>query len=229
MKPGQKSYSTTLPGLAVFRLGLGFFGAGEEPALEQNQVDRADRDTAVGEIEHRSEEQQPVTSDKRHPGRPDSVYEREVEHIDHTPEHQRSVTEGYSVEKAVDDVAESPGRDQGQTDQHPVGNERLAVSHKSLPAVSADALAGEGGDPPAKESEQSYTEERQAELADSTSELHSESHPFILDEEDLEPIADDAEMLTYLHVRLDQDFDDLVNDDKYNSQAKKPATFRNLH
>ena len=38
-----------------------------------------------------------------------------------------------------------------------------------------------------------------------------------------------AEMLTYLHVRLDQDLDDLVNDDKYDSQNQEFLTLGNLH
>lgn len=36
-------------------------------------------------------------------------------------------------------------------------------------------------------------------------------------------------MLTYLHIRLDQDLDDLVNDDKYDSQNQEFLTLGNLH
>ena len=103
---------------------------GEETVLEKNQIESANRDAAVGEIEDRSEEQKAVSTHERNPRRPESVNDREVEHVHDTTEHQRSVIEDHTVEKAVDDVAESAGGDQRQADKDSGRNHGLAIRQK---------------------------------------------------------------------------------------------------
>ena len=83
--------------------------AHEERILENQQIDGSDSYTAVCEIEDRSEEQEPLASHKRHPGRPDRVDQREVEHVDNSSEHEWGIVENQSVEQTVDEVAHSSG------------------------------------------------------------------------------------------------------------------------
>ncbi len=206
-----------------------FLRAREEAVLEENQVESAHRDAAVGEIEDRCEKQKAATSHERNPRRPDRVNQRKVEHVHDTTEHQRGVIEDHTVEKAVYDVAECAGGDQREAHKDSCRDYRFAVRQQSLTAVTGHGLAHKRGYPPAESTRERDSEERQQKLAHSPAELHSESHSFILDEEDLEPVSDDAEMLTYLHIRLDQNLDDLVNDDKYDSQNQEALTFGNLH
>ena len=79
--------------------------------------------------------------------------------------------------------------------------------------------------PPAKGGEKPDPEEGKQEFADGTSELHPESHPLILDKQDLEPITYHVDMLANLHVSFHHDLDDLVNHHKENSQQKKLFAF----
>ena len=93
---------------------------GEEPPLEQQQVEGSDRDAAVGEVEDRLEED--VASQQGDPVGPGP--QREVEHIHDLAEKERRVVPDDTVEEAVDDVAEGAGGDERQADQHPCGDGR---------------------------------------------------------------------------------------------------------
>ena len=198
--------STTRPHLRI----LLFFR--EEFPLEQDQVDRAYRDTAVREVEHRLEED--VTAHEGNPVGPGP--EREVEHVHHLALHEggvmapggddagRGLGEDQPVEQAVDDVAEGAGGDERQADEDAGGN-RSAL-------VGAAPPLHELGDPHGQHGEQDDPERRQGILADDAAEGHPEGHPLVLDEQDLEPVAQHAEVLPDGHMRLHQDFDDLVDD-----------------
>ena len=213
----------------LFVLIFLFLGTGEKTVLEENQIESAHGDAAVREVEDRGEEQKAVASHKWNPFRPDCVYHRKIKHVNNVSEHQRSIAENHTVEKTVDDVAESTGRYQCQANQHSGRNNRLTVREKSQGAFIILGLPHKRGDPPAKHTGEDYPEKRQQELSDCPSEFHPESHSLILDEENLKPISDDVEMFTQLHVRLDQNLDDLVNDDKYDSKNQETLTLRNSH
>ena len=91
------------------------------------------------------------------------------------------------------------------------------------------SFADQGRNPPAKGTEQGDPEKGQAELADSTAELHSESHTLILDEEYLEPVPYYVEVLPDLHIGFDQDLDDLVDDHQQDSEDQEFLSFSETH
>ena len=132
---------------------------GEETVLEKNQIESANRDAAVGEIEDRSEEQKAVSSHKWYPRRPDCVNEREVEHIHHAAEHQRGIVKDHSVEKAVDDVAESAGGDQRQADKDSGRNHGLAIRQKCRLPFRIHRFTHKRSYPPAESARKSDPEE----------------------------------------------------------------------
>ena len=99
--------------------------------MEKNQVEGSDGDTAVREIEYWFEEAERMASDEREPGRPGGIDQREVEHVHYLAEHHgrigtaelghligRRCRKQLTVEQAVDDIAESTGRYEGQADQN---------------------------------------------------------------------------------------------------------------
>ena len=62
-------------------------------------------------------------------------------------------------------------------------------------------------------------------FADQSSEGHTECHALVQDKMELEPVTYDIYSLTQVHIRLDQNLDDLVNDDKDCSENEKSFTF----
>ena len=131
----------------------------QETVLEKNQIESANRDAAVSEIEDRSEEQKAVSTHERNPRRPESVNDREVEHVHDTTEHQRSVIEDHTVEKAVDDVAESAGGNQCETDQDSGRNHWSAIRQKCKPTIPTHRLADKRRYPPTEHTRQGDPEE----------------------------------------------------------------------
>ena len=201
----------------------------EEFPLEQDQVDRAYRDAAVREVEHRLEEDVPA-----HEGNPVGPGpEREVEHVHHLALHERGVMapggddagsrlgEHQPVEQAVDDVAEGAGGDERQADKDAGGNRRTLV-------VTAPPLQ-EPGNPNRQDDEQDDPECGQGILADDAAERHPEGHPLVLDEQDLEPVTQHAEVLPDGHVRLHQDLDDLVDDHEDRTEDEEPCSLAGFH
>ena len=91
------------------------------------------------------------------------------------------------------------------------------------------AFAVQTCDPPAEETEQHQAERRQHEFAEHSAELHAERHALILDEKNLEPIAQDIEILTDGHIGLDQNLDDLVNNHKQYSRNKQSSASGYFH
>ena len=132
---------------------------GEETVLKKNQIESANRDAAVGEIEDRSEEQKAVSSHKWYPRWPDCVNEREVEHVHHAAEHQRGIVKDHSVEKAVDDVAESAGGNLCETGQDSGRNHRFAIRQKRKPTIPTHRLADKRRYPPTEHTRQGDPEE----------------------------------------------------------------------
>ena len=98
--------------------------------MEEDEVEGSDGDTAVCEVEDWFEEAERMAADEREPGRPGGVDQREVEHVHYLAEHHgrigtaelghlvcRRRGKQLTVEQAVDDIAESTGRYEGQADQ----------------------------------------------------------------------------------------------------------------
>ena len=185
----------------------------EEFPLEQDQVDRAYRDTAIREVEYRLEED--VTSHERNPVGPGP--QREVEHVHHFALHEGGIMaprgndagsglgKDQPIEQAVDNIAEGAGGDERQADKDPGGDRRALV----VAAPPFQKL----GDPHRQDDEQDDPEGSQGILADDPAERHPEGHALVFDEQDLEPVCPEhAEVLPDGHTRLHQDFDDLVDE-----------------
>ena len=184
--------------------------------MEQDQVDGAYRDAAVGEVEDGLEED--VAAHERDPVGPGP--EREVEHVHHFALHEGRVVapggdqaggglgEDQPVEQAVDDVAEGAGGDQGEADEHAHGHGGALLGLLVRRGSALEQL----GDPPGQEAEQDDPERGEGVLAHDASKGHAEGHSLVLDEQDLEPVREDREGLPDGHVGLHQDFDDLVDD-----------------
>ena len=142
------------------------------------------------------------------------MYEGEIEHIDHLAEHERGVVPDHSVEKAIDDVAERTGGYQRQAHENPGRRGSLAVH---------------GRNPPHKRPEEQDAEQRQQELPGHAAELHSECHALVLHEADAEPFADDINLLTQLHIGLNQVFDNLVDDHQKDAEYDQLRASGNFH
>ena len=108
--------------------------------MEEDEVEGSDGYAAVREIEDRLEEAERMASDEREPGRPGGVDQREVEHVHDLAEHHgrvgtaelghligRRCGKQLTVEQAVNDIAESTGRYEGQADQDTCRH--MLVSH----------------------------------------------------------------------------------------------------
>ena len=61
----------------------------QEFFLKKEKYQYTNRDGGVGDVEDGAEELQFLSADKRHPGRPSSMYHREVEHIDYASMQER--------------------------------------------------------------------------------------------------------------------------------------------
>ncbi len=129
--------------------------------------------------------------------------------------------EQQPVEQAVDDVAEGAGGDERQADQDAGGNRG--------PLVFAAPPLHEPGNPHRQDDEQDDPERSQGVLADDSAERHPEGHALVLDEQDLEPVAQHAEVLPDGHVRLHQDLDDLVDDHEDGPEDEQPLSFAQPH
>lgn len=201
----------------VFLVGVG----GEEPPLEEDKVEGSYGDTTVGEIEYRVEEGERTAADDWKPGWPGGVNDREIEHIHDLSEHQRSiVTENHSVEKGIYDVSEGSGGDEGKSYKHSCRHGlRLAFGY-GIPVFPAHSC-----DPPDERDAEADAEKGKDELAESSTDGPTESEPFVLYEEKLEPVPDDVDVLTEIHIGLDQDLDDLVNDDQNDTEDDKSPAF----
>ena len=73
------------------------------PTVEQQQPDDTHADAGIGEVEHRTEEDEMLTADKGHPQRPVQLKQREVEHIHHLSHQERGVTrtEGHEIRDII--------------------------------------------------------------------------------------------------------------------------------
>ena len=179
----------------------------KELPVKENQIDSAHGDATVCKVEHRLKEN--VAADKGDPGRPGP--EREIEHIHHLALHKGGVraqrshriiggfAEDEPIAKAIHNIAESPGRDEGKAHQH---------AHGNIPS------AEQFGNPPAQHPEEHYTERGEQVLPHYPAERHAKGHALVLYKEQLEPVSQHRNAFPERHVRLDQDLDDLVNHDQ---------------
>lgn len=108
--------------------------------MEEDEVEGSDGDAAVRKIEDRLEEAERMAADEREPGRPGGIDQREIEHVHYLAEHHGRVgtaelghlmgsrcRKQLPVEQAVNDIAESTGRYEGQADQNTCRH--MLVSH----------------------------------------------------------------------------------------------------
>ena len=90
-------------------------------------------------------------------------------------------------------------------------------------ACGSVLLFVEGTDPADQSHAEHDSEQRQAELAHFAAESHTERHSLVLDETQAAPLSDERNLLAQGHVRLDQDFDDLVYDNERKPKQEKPV------
>ena len=195
-------------------------------AVEDEQEDDTHRDAGVGEVEHRTEEDEGLSAPDGNPLGPRRFYQREVEHVDHLAQEEGSVaraegndvgdiervggTEDHAVEHAVDDVPRRSSHDHGQADH----------------IASRGAALDELHDIPADGDDGHDAERAQHILVD---ERHAEGHAAVLHEVDIEPRCHLAALMQS-HIGLDQNFDDLVNDyQRDKDDGGQAAVVRFLH
>ena len=204
--------------------------------MEEDEVNSAHGDAAVGEIKHRLEEAQGRAADPGQPGGPGGIDKREIEHVHHFPEHQGRVTPAkgsqgigtrsgkkLAVEQTVQDVAQRAGRDEGKPHQDAGGN-RLGGF-----IAFGRTTAGQLSNPPAEEAEEADPEERQEEFPYCAAEFHAESHPLVLNKEDAEPVSDNMETSADGQIYLDQDLDDLVYHYEQDAQQEQLLPLADFH
>ena len=168
--------------------------------MKQEQVYRSAGHTAVGEVEDCAEEGARIV----HPWEL-IVKEREVEHVHDLTEHERERSSRHhclgpyeTVEEAVDDVTHRTGSNHGQSHKNTCRRFRLLCQLVY---------------PPAERSEKDDAEDRKQNLAPVSSEGHAESHALVEHEMELEPVPYYVDSLSQVHIRLDQNLDDLVKYD----------------
>ena len=182
----------------------------ENPFVENNSQHNADGDAGVGEIEDGREEIRAAPK-RELVGKREEL---EVEHIDHLAEEERSVTvpwrplrhfqevalgEKQPVEHAVDDVAEGAGDHQTENGQH---NPVHLVAFQPVNEI------------PAERAHQEDAHNGEEQFPDLLTETDAESHPFVLDKMDVEPLTYQWKCLPYSQMRLYPEFDNLINYDE---------------
>jgi len=194
----------------------------EKTVLEQNQVDDRHADIGVGQIEDGSEEIVPAVDQKTQPrGHTVPLKEREVEHVDHATHHEAGIMtaelgdgrrrggrEDQPVEGAVEDVADSAGQNQTETDD---GSGRGLHLHQPV-------------DEPKDEPAQPHAKQAEGDLApvDGSARLdpHAESRSVVLDEAELKPVGDDDNRFVEPQMGLDPDFERLIRQQKDEEQDR---------
>lgn len=192
---------------------------GQESSLEQQDGDHANGNGGISDVEHRAEEHKVVASFERHPTGQVAFIDGEVQHIHHTAMEEAAITaacrhklryfiadavvENKAVEHAIYQVASCACQDEGATDQQ-TGAVFFPDELFDVYETSHYCYQPEGG---------------QQDLAEITAKLETIGHPFIFDEMDTEPIGENDELLLHEHVRLDPEFQRLINDqDKDNNE-----------
>ena len=137
------------------------------------------------------------------------VDDGEVQHVDHLSVQPSGVMEDLSVKHAVDDVAEGTCGNEGEAEQHAELGVFLCETEKQK-----------------DQCDDRYDPECAKQGLHQTAAAHpTEGHAWILDEEQLEPVAQHRDFLTKGHVSLYPDLQDLIkqqydeNDDERPNQA----------
>lgn len=192
---------------------------GKEPFLEQQDGDYANRNSGIGDVKYRAEEYEVIAAFKGYPAGQITFIDGEVQHIYHTAVEETAVAaagrhelryfvadaviEDKPVEHAIYQVAGRSGQDQGTTDQQP----RAVFFPDKLFHVEEAGYyryQPEGGE---------------QDLAEIAAKLETIGHPFILNEMDAEPVGENDKLLLHEHVRLDPEFQRLINhQDKDNNK-----------
>lgn len=183
----------------------------EKFPLEEQHVEHADGDVAVGQVENRAEEQKRIAADSRYPRRIGAPEQREKQHVDHSPVQKSGIASSFgqerrrggerrfrekqAVERAVDHIAERAGENQRETDQH------ACRSFFAKQVVDVVAERADGYEP-------EYAENQ---FAVAAAELEPERGPRIFYEPDEEPVRENGHALVEREMGLDPYFDDLVD------------------
>ena len=154
----------------------------------------------------------------------------EIEHVDHFAVKESGVTsscgkefchlcegafaEYHTVEKGVDDIANCTAENGGETHK----NSGWGITAlEEFPDVYYDGYG------------KYHSEYGEDEFANVASELHSEGHARIFNKKYLEPTTKYMDALTNGHIGLNQDFDNLVNNQKKDYKEGYLETSRNFH
>lgn len=192
---------------------------GEEPFLEQQDGDNAYRDGGIGNVKYRAEEHKVIAAFKGYPAGQIAFINGEVQHIHHTAMEEAAVAasgrhelryfvadaivEDKPVEHAIYQVARCAGKDQRATDQQ-TGAVFFPDELFHVNEAGYYRHQPEGG-------EQYFTE--------IAAKLEAIGHSFIFNEMDAEPVGENNELLLHEHVRLDPEFQRLINhQDKDNNK-----------
>lgn len=189
--------------------------------LEKDHVKDPDGDGRIGKVENGAEENEMPVLSKEEVGQPavvlpGNVDDGEVKHVHHLTMQPTGIMEHLPVKHAVDDVAHGSGSDEGET------------QHDAEPRV----LPGQPEHDEEQGDHRHNPEDAQDGLHDAASAHPSEGHAWILDEQKLEPVAENGDLLANGHVGPDPNLKDLVNDqdDSYDDESACQAlAFRLAH
>ena len=187
---------------------------GEEPPLEQQQIDRPAGDAAVGEIEDGPEEDNVTAAPDGETGRKCRIDDRKIEHIHHPSVQEWRIVEDDAVKHRVDHVADGAAQDGCQTDEYAGRRFRLLEQ----PAHVED-----------NQDDQHQTAQAEDQFAPRLTELQAEGHTVVFDKQELEPVAANMDALADRHVCLDQDLDDLVDNQQKDDKQRNPRASGDFH
>ena len=182
------------------KLFFNFFFRREKFPLKKHQIDCSAGYAAVSKVENCTEECARII----HPWKP-VIKKREIEHVNDLSEHEWERSSRHyclgpyeAVEETIDDVSHRTGSDHGQSDENAGRRGRFLCQF---------------ADPHTECTEKHDAEDREENLAPVTAEGHTERHALVEHEMQLEPVAEYVDGLTQVHIRLDQNFNDLVKHD----------------
>lgn len=176
--------------------------------MEQDHVKDSDGDGRVGDIKDGTEkDEMPILAEEkvRKPAvvLTGDVDNREIKHIDDFAVEPAGIMEDLAVEDAVDNVAQRSRGDEGESEKHSEFGPffREAEQQKYQDNNGHDSEDAECG------------------LDNATAPHPAESHAGVLYEKQIEPAADDRDLLSDGHMSLDPDFQHLIQDqDESNNQ-----------
>lgn len=181
-------------------------GLAERLAIKKEQGYHPATDGRVGKVEDRAEENEMLSSHKRHPLRPIGVDDGKIKHVYHLAieqggissalRHKRSDLRGgafveqHAIEDTVHDVAQRTRQDEGDANDESCLE---AVPHALVQEPSDDRHCHQPED-----GEKKFPDD-----------FHAEGHPHVFGKENIKPICHPYAFVP-IHVGLDPYLDDLV-------------------